>query len=43
VLHDLGGWIESHTRFDDYFYAAMLAMRIVERTGYRAIVRIAPA
>ena len=43
VLHDIGGWIASHTRFDDYFYAAMFAMRIVERTGYRATVRVVPA
>jgi hypothetical protein len=40
VLLGDGVWIESHTRFDNYFYAAMFAMRIIERTGYRANVRI---
>ncbi len=38
-----GEWIEAMIRFDNYFYAAMFAMRIVQRTGYRADVRVVPA
>lgn len=38
-----GEWIEASTRFDDYFYAPIFAMRILERTGFRTNVRVTPA
>jgi hypothetical protein len=35
-----GDWIDSASRFDDFFYATMFAMRILKHTGFEVNVRV---